>query len=195
MKVLARYFVRGLLFLVPAGATVYVVVWVFRALDGAVHSAVKGGDTSGWWVTGLGVVLLLGGITATGFLTSLFMIRPLVRLVERVLGRAPLVKLLYGALRDLVGAFVGDKKRFDQPVAVELAPGGPKALGFVTRQTLPFPGLPGHVAVYFPQSYNFAGSVLLFPAERVQKLEADSGEVMAFIVSGGVSGGGQQNQG
>jgi uncharacterized membrane protein len=54
---------------------------------------------------------------------------------------------------------------------------------------LEFLGLLNHVAVYFPQSYNFAGNLLVFPKEQVRPLEAESTEVMAFIVSGGVSGG------
>ena len=45
------------------------------------------------------------------------------------------------------------------------------------------------MAVYFPQSYNFAGNLLVFPKDQVQALDAESSEVMAFIVSGGVSGG------
>jgi uncharacterized membrane protein len=49
-----------------------------------------------------------------------------------------------------------------------------------------------HVAVYFPQSYNFAGNLLLVPAERVTPLSLDSAAVMAFIVSGGVTGVGQR---
>jgi len=54
---------------------------------------------------------------------------------------------------------------------------------------LEFLGLLDHVAVYFPQSYNFAGNILIFPKEQVHPLEAESADVMAFIVSGGVSGG------
>jgi uncharacterized membrane protein len=101
----------------------------------------------------------------------------------------PLVKLLYSSIKDLVGAFVGDQKKFDQPVIVNVMPGGSaKALGFVTRKSMDFLGLEKSVAVYFPQSYNFAGSVLIFPLDQVQPIQADSSEVMAFIVSGGVSG-------
>jgi uncharacterized membrane protein len=44
------------------------------------------------------------------------------------------------------------------------------------------------VAVYFPQSYNFAGSVLIFLSDQVTPLDVDSSDAMAFIVSGGVSG-------
>jgi uncharacterized membrane protein len=44
-----------------------------------------------------------------------------------------------------------------------------------------------HVAVYLPQSYNFAGSLLIFPTSAVTPLDAESADVMAFIVSGGVT--------
>ncbi|MCJ7693137.1 MAG: hypothetical protein MUO22_06960, partial [Sedimentisphaerales bacterium] len=63
-----------------------------------------------------------------------------------------------------------------------------KAAGFITRESLEILGLTDHVAVYLPQSYNFAGSVLIFPAEQVKPLNIESSKAMAFIVSGGVSG-------
>jgi uncharacterized membrane protein len=44
------------------------------------------------------------------------------------------------------------------------------------------------VAVYFPQSYNVAGNLLIFPREHVTRLDAESSAVMAFVVSGGVTG-------
>ena len=48
-------------------------------------------------------------------------------------------------------------------------------------------GMREHVAVYLPQSYNFAGSLLIFPTTAVTPLDAESADVMAFIVSGGVT--------
>ena len=192
MKTLARYFVNGLLFLIPVVVTVYVIVWVFRSIDSGVQQIIirnPAGVLPQWWVTGLGVLISLTVITIVGVLTKLFITQPVVQLVERIFGRLPLVKLLYSSIKDLVGAFVGDEKKFDQPVLVNLLPGSDaKALGFITRQSMEFWGLKNEVAVYFPQSYNFAGSVLIVPAERVKPLHADSADVMAFIVSGGVSG-------
>ena len=99
----------------------------------------------------------------------------------------PLLKLLYTSIRDLINAFVGDKKRFDRPVAVAFTESA-RALGFVTRETLHGLHLPGHVAVYFPQSYNFAGNLLIVPKELVEPLDVHPTDMMAFIVSGGVSG-------
>jgi uncharacterized membrane protein len=98
------------------------------------------------------------------------------------------MKLLYSASRDMIRAFAGEKKSFHKPVLVELVVGGPMAMGFMTQESLGFLGLADHVAVYLPQSYNFAGAVLIFPTKQVKPLEIGSSEAMAFIVSGGVSG-------
>jgi uncharacterized membrane protein len=107
---------------------------------------------------------------------------------EQVLGRLPLVKLLYGSMRDLVNAFVGEKKSFDRPVAVTLLAGsGLRALGFVTKDALSL-GSEELCAVYFPQSYNFAGNLLLVPRAQVEPLGVSGSDLMAFVVSGGVSG-------
>lgn len=192
MKIVVKYFVNGLLFLVPVLVTVYVVYWVFSTIDHAVGSLIVAGldeTEPSWWVSGLGVVISLVFITLVGLLTRLFITRPITQLVERLFGKLPLIKLLYGSIKDLVGAFVGEKKRFDKPVLVELVPGSSaKAMGFVTRESMEFMGLADELAVYFPQSYNFAGSVLIVPKSQITPLDVDSSDVMAFIVSGGVSG-------
>jgi uncharacterized membrane protein len=65
---------------------------------------------------------------------------------------------------------------------------GIRVFGFVTCSHFDDVRLAGHVAVYLPQSYNFAGQLLAVPRARVKKIEHDSAEMMAFVVSGGVSG-------
>jgi uncharacterized membrane protein len=62
-----------------------------------------------------------------------------------------------------------------------------KTLGFVTCSHFDDPKLEGHVAVYLPQSYNFAGNLLVVPRDRVEPIDADGAQFMAFIVSGGVA--------
>lgn len=195
MKRLAKYFGSGLLFLVPMALTVYIVYWLFSTIDNLVRKLAEQFHIE---ITspGVGVVITLVVILLVGFFSSLFITRPVLLLVEKMFGRLPLIKLIYSSIKDLIGAFVGEKKKFDQPVLVMLIPEGKvKALGFITRSSLDFLRLEGEVAVYFPQSYNFAGSVLIVPREQVRAIAADSSDVMAFIVSGGVSGGvGEEKQ-
>jgi uncharacterized membrane protein len=180
MPRIINYFLRGLVVTAPVALTLYICWAVFVRLDSWLHLPVPGA----------GFLLTLALITLVGFLASNLMTRGLVAMVEALLQRLPFVRLLYTSTKDLLNAFVGEKRRFDRPVVVALIPGGSaKALGFVTADALEHLGLPGQVAVYLPQSYNFAGNVLLFPADQVQPLQAESADVMAFIVSGGVSTG------
>ncbi len=177
---LARNFFEGLLILVPVVTTLYVAWLVFQTIDGWLNIPIPG----------VGFLVTVGLITLTGRYASTVFVRKMLDVLERMLVKAPFVKLLYTSLKDLIEAFMGEKRRFDQPVLVSLSPGGhAEAVGFVTRTDLEFLGLLDHVAVYFPQSYNFAGNVLVFPKDQVRPLEAESADVMAFIVSGGVSGG------
>jgi uncharacterized membrane protein len=180
MNDLARNFFEGLLILVPVVTTLYVAWLVFQTIDGWLNIPIPG----------VGFLVTVGLITLTGRYASTVFVRKMLDVLERMLIKAPFVKLLYTSLKDLIAAFMGEKRRFDQPVLVSLSPGGhAEAVGFVTRTDLEFLGLLDHVAVYFPQSYNFAGNVLVFPKDQVRPLEAESADVMAFIVSGGVSGG------
>jgi uncharacterized membrane protein len=96
--------------------------------------------------------------------------------------------MIYTSVKDLIGAFVGDKKSFDKPVLVTISPSSNiQVIGFITRESLENIGFSDKVGVYLPQSYNFAGNLLVVPREQVTPLDVDSGDIMAFIVSGGVT--------
>ena len=102
--------------------------------------------------------------------------------------RLPLVRLVYTSTRDLLDAFVGEKRRFDRPVVVTTsADGVERAFGFVTSEAMERFGLDGYVTVYLPFSYTFTGVIRLYPAANVKPLSTDSAELMAFVVSGGVT--------
>ena len=179
MRRLANYFFRGLVVAAPIVVTAYVCYRIFVGID----------DWLGLPVRGAGFVLTIALITLTGFLASTIMARSVVALVDGLMNRLPFVRLLYSSTRDLLNAFVGEQRRFDKPVLVSLIPGSAaRAFGFVTQESLARFGLDGLVAVYLPQSYNFAGQLLVVPADQVTPVNADSADVMAFIVSGGVSG-------
>jgi uncharacterized membrane protein len=183
MKKLVDYFIKGLLVFVPIALTVFLLGWVFTKLDTVLRHLFER------QTPGLGLLITIGLITVIGFLASNFVGRKLFALVERVFTGLPLVKLLYSATKDMIEAFAGEKKSFDKPVLAAVAPGSSvKVVGFITRDSLENLGLSDYVAVYLPQSYNFAGNVLLFPKDAVQPLNIDSSQAMAFIVSGGVSG-------
>lgn len=182
MKKLVNYFLRGLVIFVPIALTVFVFVWAFTSLDSIFRDRFK------LPVPGLGILLTVILIFLIGFLASNFLGRKLFALVEKIFTGLPLVKLLYSGVKDMIEAFAGEKRSFDKPVIATIAAGGAKVVGFITRESLENLGLEEYVAVYMPQSYNFAGNVVLLPKEAVKPLKIESSQAMAFIVSGGVSG-------
>jgi uncharacterized membrane protein len=179
MRRLLNYFLRGLVLVAPLAITLYVCWVVFVRIDGWL----------GLPVPGLGFVLTIVLITLVGFLGSNLITRGMLAIIDQVVGRLPFVRLLYTSTKDLLNAFVGEKRRFDKPVLVRLSmQSEARMVGFVTQESLDRLGLPGYSSVYFPQSYNFAGNLVVFPSSQVEPLDAPSADVMAFIVSGGVTG-------
>ena len=185
LRALATYFLRGLIVVVPIAATIVAVYWVFREIDTWINVE----RLLNRKVPGAGFVLTAIVITLVGFLASNFATRWVFAALEDVLEHTPLVKLVYTSLKDVVGAFVGEKKKFNRPVLVAMNEHSDIAtIGFVTRGDLAELGLEGHVAVYVPQAYNIGGNVVVVPRGRVKPLEADPASVMTFVVSGGVTG-------
>ncbi len=185
MKRLVNYFFEGLLFMVPIMLTLYIFYVLFVKIDGLLKIPLPGLGI----IPGVGFVATILLITVVGFLVSNFLTKKLFIYVDRLLNRLPLVKLLYGSVKDLLNAFVGDKKSFNKPVLVKLSDEShAHVMGFITSESLHNFGLDEYVSVYVPQSYNFAGQLLVFPREQVRPLDANSADMMTFIVSGGVAG-------
>lgn len=175
---LAGYFGRGLLVFVPTVGTLYTLWLVLSYLDGAI----------GFPIPGLGLVLTLALILLIGFLLSNVIGQAALQAFENAIKALPIVSLLYTSLKDLLGAFVGDKKSFDRPAMVSLdAEGKVRVFGFVTCDRFDDVRLKDMCAIYLPQAYNFAGNVLIVPKSSVEHVDADPAQFMAFIVSGGVS--------
>ncbi|HEW81588.1 MAG TPA: DUF502 domain-containing protein, partial [Nitrospirae bacterium] len=139
-------------------------------------------------IPGMGFLVTVLIITVVGFISSNFITKRLVKLVDTIFTKLPLTKMIYTSIKDLIGAFVGDKKSFDKPVLVTISPeSNIQVIGFVTKDNLNNLGISDKVAVYLPQSYNFAGNLIVVSSEQVTPLSAESGDIMAFIVSGGVT--------
>lgn len=179
MKRLAQYFLRGLVVITPVALTGWVVWWVVSRVDSVIDVGIPGA----------GIVVTIVGVTLAGALASNLLTRGLVGFVDRMLERLPFVRLLYSSTKDLLNAFVGEQRRFNRPVRARLDEAGNVwTLGFVTAEGNERLGMPGFVAVYLPQAYNFAGNLIMVPTGHVEPVKGEASEIMAFIVSGGVSG-------
>lgn len=174
-----RYFFSGTLFIVPLVATAYFIFISFRWLDNLLNLPYPG----------LGFVLILVAITGFGYLTTNFAFKTMTDWFDHGMNKIPLVKLIYSSVKDLLGAFVGDKKKFNKPVLVRInKDNNLYQLGFVTQPDLKDLGLDDMVVVYFPHSYAFSGYHYFVPKESIKQMNIPGPVAMKFIVSGGVSG-------
>jgi len=122
-----------------------------------------------------------------GFIGQTVLARPFRRLINRLIEKAPLVKVIYTSIRDLLSAFVGKEKKFDRPVLVVVNTiSNLEKMGFLTQDDLTDLDIKDKVSVYFPHSYNFSGEMFVVPAELVRPLNMPAADAMKFIVSGGV---------
>ena len=183
IKNISKYFLQGLLYVVPIAITIYVVIKIFFLLDSLVPIETP---------TGLGLLIVLSAITFAGYIGSTILsssIGQLINYLEKVILRIPLVKIIYTAMKDLIAAFMGKKKTFNKPVLVRLSKeSNIEKLGFITRSNLEDLGIENNkVAVYLPHSYAFSGNMFIVEAKNVTPIDASSAEVMKLIVSGGVA--------
>ena len=178
-KRLLFYFLRGLLILVPLAITAYIIVVSLAWVDSLVPVQIPG----------LGLLIVSSVIILIGYVATSFIAKPVFEMMEELLMGVPLISLIYSSIKDLLSAFVGDKKKFNQPVLVEMEPGSRLfKMGFLTQENMDIIGQPELVAVYLPHSYNFSGNFYIVPRERITLLNLPSSDVMKFVVSGGVSG-------
>lgn len=181
---LLNYFLRGLLISIPVAATVAIIVWLFETIDGLL-----GKDH----VPGLGIVIILSIILLIGWIGSSYIVQPILNWFDEWLEKTPGIKFLYSSVKDIMEAFVGEKKKFSEPVIVELGAEGVYKVGFITQKELKNIGLDGFSAVYFPKSYGFVGDLYFVQNTKIKPLNANPTEVFKMIVSGGVTGVGDAN--
>lgn len=191
MKKILNYFLQGLLFVVPITITIWVMVksilWIDSLLPFQVPIKIPG--VTSLEIPGLGLLTIFTGIALVGFISARYIRNPLFSYLERVIERAPLVKLIYSSVKDLVEAFVGEKKRFNKPVLVRLEKTSQiSRIGFITKEDLSEIGVEREmVAVYLPFSYSIAGELLILPRENIRPLNTSGTDAMKFIISGGVT--------
>ena len=187
---LLRYFFQGLLILAPIGITALTLYWAFITIDNLIPKELipEGASFSFLKYKGVGFALVLLLVIAVGYLSSSFIIGRIFDLFDHLLERTPFIKYIYTSIKDVFDAFVGEKKKFDHPVLVQVYGVDVWEMGFITQTDVTNLGLEGYLAVYVPHAYAITGKVFMVPKDRVKALtNVSAGEAMKFAVSGGVT--------
>lgn len=183
------FFIRGLLFVAPVGFTILILYNAFDFVDSLVRIRFSFDQPNQeFFIPGLGFVIVIFGTAFIGFVFTVLLPQTIQNWLENGIKNLPLIKIFYSAFKDLISAFVGDKKKFKQGVIVTInRESNIKKMGFLTQEDLNSLNLPEMVSVYCPHSYAFSGEMFIVPKENIQLLSISSAEVMKIIVSGGVS--------
>lgn len=189
LGLLFRSFLQGLIIIGPIGITAYTIYIIFISVDNLIPI--------GNIPTGIGFISVVLIITLIGYMGTRFFIgRWLVEAFGHLLEHTPGIKHIYSSVKDLLDSFMGDKKKFNNPVWVKTSE-APEIwrIGFLTQTDLSAVGQPGMVAVYLPHSYAISGWVIVVSEDYVKPVqEMNAAEAMKFAVSGGVAGHGTGEQ-
>ncbi len=187
MKKLINYLLQGILYIAPLGITAYIIYAIFMFMDGLSQQLIA--NFFDVKIPGLGVLSLLLFLIIVGFIGRTIIAEPLKIIFKKIINRIPLLKFIYTALNDLFSAFVGKEKKFSKPVLVKVNTiSDLEKLGFITEENLEILDELDKVAVYFPHSYNFSGELFIVPRKNIKTINANSSQVMKFIVSAGLTG-------
>jgi uncharacterized membrane protein len=187
---LLNYLIKGLLIVLPIALSIYIVIWAVTTVDSWLNvNNILGVDPrtgASRNIPGLGLALVVTLILVAGIFVTNFVTEPMYNWFTRWMNRLPGLNFIYSSIKDLTEAFVGDEKKFNHPVLVEMN-SDIKRIGFLTQNDLASIGLPGECVVYFPFSYSFAGQVCVVSKNKVKELNISAAEAMKLVVSGGVS--------
>jgi len=187
---LKRYFLTGLLVIIPIWGTILILKALFVAVDGILGDLLVQLVPS-HYVPGLGILALIALVFAAGLFATNFMGRRIVKWWEALLNRVPLVRGIYSTLKSMTDILsISKQASYNRVVLIQFPKNGHYCLAFVTgvtkeeMQDLTTGPL---VHVYVPTSPNpTSGYFLLVPEHEIMSVDISVEEAMKLIVSGGL---------
>ncbi|GGC81301.1 DUF502 domain-containing protein [Undibacterium terreum] len=189
-----KYFITGLLILVPLAITLWVLNAIISTMDQSLlllPAQWRPEAVVGFHIPGLGTILTLLIIFVTGLLTQNFIGNYVVSVWEALLNRIPIVNSIYSSVKQVSDTlFSSSGNAFRKAVLVRYPHQGSWTIAFLT-------GVPGgdvanhlqgeYVSVYVPTTPNpTSGFFLMMPKEDTIELDMSVDAALKYIVSMGV---------
>ena len=191
-------FITGLLILLPLGVTAFTVGFVldrignpaselfFRFIDTNIREL----PTIGISLQIVSLLIVVSIITILGYFSRIFIGQLLFNFFERILGKVPLINLIYNTVKQIVDTFTQQQKAvFQEVVLIEYPRKGVYAIGFLTNRAKgEIQALTGEelVNVFIPTTPNpTSGFLLMLPKESVVSMQMSISDGMKLIISGG----------
>ena len=190
---LRRYLVAGVLVWLPILATIWVVSFLLRIMDGTLlllPQSYRPQALVGFALPGLGAVLAFIVLLLTGLLVTNLIGRRLIVWGEEFLNHIPVVRTVYGGVKSFTESVFSQSNAFRKVVMIEYPRPGAWSIGFMTAEDVPEVseklGVP-HAAVYLSVALNAtAGYLVMVPRSEVVELDMSVDAAMKMIITCGV---------
>jgi uncharacterized membrane protein len=191
MRRLWNTFLKGLVAVLPVALTLYLVFWLGSTAEAILSGPLRALLPEDRYWPGLGLLVGFLLVLLVGVMVNAYVVRRLLRLGESVLARIPIVKTIFGALKDVTRFLPASGKSRDLKRVVVWRLGTAQLIGFVTEEQIS-PRLFGAaavelVAVYFPMSYQIGGYTLYLHKDELRETDLSVEEAMRLALIGGVS--------
>lgn len=191
MKTLSNVLMKGLATVLPIALTVYAIFWLLTTAESVMHRVITLLLPGSLYWPGLGIVAGLVLLFAIGSAVNAYLVRRALAVWDRFLERIPVVKTVYGAIRDMTRLLPSGDTHRDLQSVVLWRTHGAFLLGFVTRDSLPelaqSAGDNDLVAVYVPLSYMIGGVTLYLPRGDLVQVDMPVENAMRLAITGGMS--------
>ncbi|EMR13754.1 hypothetical protein MPL1_03533 [Methylophaga lonarensis MPL] len=182
---------KGLAAVLPVGLTLYFIYWLSLSIERLMHPLLDYLIPGEYYWPGLGLLTGLMFLFLIGLAVNAWLIQRILGLGEYLLSRIPLIKSIYGAIRDFTDFFANGQQRQSLSNAVAVEIGGVRLLGFKVQDNvddvLPEQADQDLIAVYLPMSYQIGGYTVCLPRSSVIDLEMGNEETMRWILTAGLS--------
>ena len=191
MRRLWNTFIKGLAAVLPVALTLYLVYWLGTTAEEFLGEGLRLVLPDHMYRPGMGLIVGFLVVLGVGLLVNAYVVRRAIRLGEKALARIPVVKTIFGALKDLTRFLPANGERRDLQRVVLWKIGRARIVGFVTSENV-HPKLCGPsgqnlVAVYFPLSYQLGGHTLFLPPDELEHSELGVEEAMRMVLIGGIT--------
>ena len=194
-----RVFLKGLLAVLPVAVTIYLVFWLATTFESLFKPLLSQLLPGNYYVPGIGVAMGLIMVFVVGLMLQAWFMRRLWQWGEKLLDRMPLVRQVYGALKQVVD-YLGGEGQPGGSTVVMLRYGEPsvRLLGLVTRDAVDYGPQDAEeplVAVFLPWSYQVGGFTVYVPRASLDRLDLTRDQALRLAITAGVSAAPHQGPG
>ena len=189
--ILRRYLIAGLLVWLPIIATVLVVRFILNLMDQLLPRPLRPEVLLGVHIPGLGALLAVLILLATGLLVTNIIGRSLVRAWEEFMNRIPFIRAVYGGVKSFSTTILSNSgNSFKKVLLIEYPRAGAWSIGFQTASDVRLSGAQSdepQVCVFIPTTPNpTSGFIVLVPRSQAIELDMSIDAAMKMIVTLGV---------